>query len=184
MIRIIDILIASFLLIILFPIFVGVFILGYIDTGAPIFVQIRVGRNLVPFKLIKFRSMKKGTLSVATHKADPNSITKLGKFLRKSKLDELPQLINVIKGEMSLVGPRPNLFNQIELIEERKKLGIYSVSPGITGLAQINEVDMSNPRILAQIDFEMINSLNLYNYFKYLILTLRGKGQGDRVHKT
>ncbi|GAL08831.1 UDP-N-acetylgalactosaminyltransferase [Photobacterium aphoticum] len=115
-------------------------------------MQERVGRHKKPFKLIKFRTMSVETKSVASHLASSASITKLGAFLRKTKIDELPQLINVLKGEMSLVGPRPNLFNQEELITERDALGVYDVLPGITGLAQINTIDMSTPKLLAETD--------------------------------
>ena len=90
-----------------------------------------------------------GTASVASHLASATSITPFGNFLRKSKLDELPQLWNVLKGEMSLVGPRPCLFNQEELIAERDKRGVFEVRPGITGLAQVNTIDMSTPELLA-----------------------------------
>ena len=121
------------------------------------------------------------TKSVATHLSNQSSITKFGGFLRKTKLDELPQLFNVLKGDMSLVGPRPNLYNQIELIEERDKRGVYNVTPGITGLAQINEIDMSTPKKLAEVDAEMIESLTVGGYFKYIFATVGGKGQGDRV---
>ncbi len=107
------------------------------DTGSSIFVQTRVGKNKKVFKLIKFRTMSVETKSVASHLASNASITKLGNFLCKTKIDELPQLINVLKGEMSLVGPRPNLFNQEELIKERDALGVYDVLPGVIGLAQV-----------------------------------------------
>ncbi|MDO9869625.1 sugar transferase [Glaesserella parasuis] len=118
MIRILDFLFSILGLVFTFPILVIVTILGYFDTGSPIFIQERVGKNKKPFKLIKFRTMNVNTASVASHLAGSSSITKLGRFLRKTKIDELPQLINVLKGEMSLVGPRPNLFNQKELIQE------------------------------------------------------------------
>lgn len=98
-----------------------------------------------------------------------------------TKLDELPQLWNVLKGEMSLVGPRPNLFNQEDLIVKRDALGVYDVRPGITGLAQVNEIDMSTPQLLAETDAEMIRTLSLANYFKYVFQTVAGKGSGDRV---
>ena len=103
--------------------------------------------------------------------------------MRKSKLDELPQLFNVLMGDMSFVGPRPNLFNQTELIEERAMRGVYSVRPGITGLAQVHEIDMSTPRRLAETDAKMIDHLNVWYYFKYIFLTVFGKGFGDRVRK-
>ena len=121
------------------------------------------------------------TKSVASHLASTSSITKFGSFLRKTKIDELPQLINVLKGEMSLVGPRPNLFNQEELIIERDTLGVYDVRPGITGLAQVQNIDMSTPELLAQTDQKMIQNLNLISYFKYIIMTITGSGSGDAV---
>ena len=127
--------------------------------------------------------MHVNTPSVATHFASASSITSFGSFLRKSKLDELPQLWNVFVGDMSLVGPRPNLFNQEELIHERDSRGVYSVRPGITGLAQINKIDMSTPQLLAETDTQMIQELNTLGYFKYIFLTLFGKGFGDRIKK-
>ena len=181
MIRIFDFLFAFFGLLFLWPILIVLYIIGLFDTGAPIFVQERVGRYKKPFKLIKFRTMYVNTKSVATHLSNQASVTKFGNFLRKSKLDELPQLINVLTGDMSLVGPRPNLFNQTELIEERDKRGVYNVIPGITGLSQINEIDMSTPVELAIKDAEMLQNLTLSNYFKYIFATVGGKGQGDRI---
>lgn len=178
-IRILDFLIAFFGLIATFPILLIATIVGYFDTGAPIFIQERVGKNKKTFKLIKFRTMSVETKSVASHLANTASITKLGAFLRKTKIDELPQLINVLKGEMSLVGPRPNLFNQSELIKERDTRGVYDVLPGVTGLAQVNNIDMSTPQLLAETDQKMIESLTLRNYFKYIIMTATGSGSGD-----
>ena len=163
------------------PLLIGATAIGYLDTGSPLFVQERVGKDQKPFKLVKFRTMKVDTASVASHLADNSSITKLGKVLRKSKLDVLPQLINVLKGEMSLVGPRPNLFNQEELIKARTDQGVYDVLPGITGLAQLSGVDMSTPKLLAKTDKEMIDNLNLKNYFYYIARTALGKGSGDAV---
>ncbi|ELA3116394.1 sugar transferase [Vibrio vulnificus] len=184
MIRLLDFLAAFFGLLFLWPILVVVTVIGLFDTGSPIFVQERVGRNRKPFKLIKFRTMSVDTQSVASHLASTSSITKLGAFLRKTKIDELPQLINVLKGEMSLVGPRPNLFNQEELIKEREALGVYNVLPGITGLAQVQNIDMSTPQLLAKTDREMIDTLTIKNYFKYIIMTVTGSGSGDAVKKS
>ena len=127
--------------------------------------------------------MQRQTDSVATHLASPNSVTKFGKFLRKSKLDEIPQLWNVFKGDMSLVGPRPCLPSQFELIVEREKLGLYNVRPGITGLAQIHGIDMSMPELLVKKEAEMIESLTLVQYLRYIVFTLLGKGAGDQVKR-
>ena len=132
---------------------------------------------------MKFRSMHVNAPSLATHLASPSSITRFGTFLRKAKLDELPQLINVFIGNMSLVGPRPNLFNQEELIHERSIRGVYNVRPGITGLAQIKKIDMSTPQLLAETDAKMIQELNTLGYFNYIFLTIFGKGFGDRIKK-
>ncbi|GMQ47861.1 sugar transferase [Vibrio sp. 10N] len=184
MIRLLDFFIAFVGLAILWPVLLIVTIIGLFDTGSPIFVQERVGRHKKPFKLIKFRTMSVDTASVASHLASRSSITKLGAFLRKTKLDELPQLINVVKGEMSLVGPRPNLFNQTELMEVRGRLGIYDVLPGVTGLAQINNIDMSTPELLAKTDRQMLDALTVRKYFEYIIATATGKGSGDRVSKS
>ena len=183
LIRTLDFLIAFIGLIITFPILLVVTLIGYFDTGSPIFIQQRVGKNKKPFNLIKFRTMSVDTKSVASHLANTASITKLGSFLRKTKIDELPQLINVLKGEMSFVGPRPNLYNQDELITEREQRGVYNVLPGITGLAQVNTIDMSTPKLLAETDQKMIATLTLVNYFKYIVQTATGKGSGDRVTK-
>lgn len=180
-IRFLDFIFALVGLLLLWPVLLIVCILGYFDTGSPIFCQQRVGKNRRPFTLIKFRTMPKNTASVATHLVGASSVTRLGQFLRKTKLDELPQLINVLKGEMSLVGPRPCLFNQQDLIVERESRGVFTVLPGITGLAQVNEVDMSTPVKLAELDQQMIQTLNLKNYFTYIIQTVLGKGAGDRV---
>ena len=121
------------------------------------------------------------TASVASHLASTASITPFGGFLRKTKLDELPQLWNVLKGEMSLVGPRPGLFNQTDLTAARDAKNVFDVRPGITGLAQVSEIDMSTPELLAKTDREMIDTFNLSNYFKYILMTATGSGSGDRV---
>lgn len=181
MTRIFDILFSFFGILILSPIMVLLLTIGLFDTGSPIFRQKRVGINQKSFYLLKFRSMHIHAPSVATHLASVHSITPFGSFLRRSKLDELPQLLNVFMGDMSLVGPRPNLFNQTELIEERQKRGVYGIRPGITGLAQINKIDMSTPQLLAETDAKMISQLNMWYYFKYIFLTVFGKGFGDRI---
>ena len=183
MIRIFDFVFALLGLVFGFPVLLLLTLIGYFDTGSPIFRQERVGRFQKPFTLVKFRTMKVGTASVASHLASSSAITPFGNFLRRTKLDELPQLWNVLKGEMSLVGPRPGLFNQLELTEARAKRGVFDARPGITGLAQVNEIDMSTPELLAETDQKMIQSLTVGDYFKYIFMTVAGKGSGDRVKK-
>jgi O-antigen biosynthesis protein WbqP len=183
MIRFIDFLFSFLGILFLCPLMLILLIFGFFDTGAPLFFQLRMGRNKRLFKLVKFRSMRKETKSVSTHLVDKAMLTKFGKFIRKTKLDELPQLFNVFLGHMSLVGPRPNLPNQEELITFRDIYKVYSVRPGITGLSQINEIDMSTPEKLAIMDHEMIARFDLKFYFLMIFTTISGKGFGDRVVK-
>ncbi len=182
MIRVFDVVLSLFGLIIGAPILVLLWILGWLDTGSPLFRQERVGHHQMPFILVKFRTMRPDTDSVATHLADALAVTKLGRFLRRTKLDELPQLWNVLKGEMSLVGPRPCLFNQTELIAERESKGVFNARPGITGLAQINGIDMSTPSLLAEMDARMLKEISLIAYFKFILKTVMGTGSGDRIN--
>jgi lipopolysaccharide/colanic/teichoic acid biosynthesis glycosyltransferase len=163
------------------PVLFAIYLIGLFDTGSPIFRQERVGRDQKPFTLVKFRTMRPDTASVASHLADASAITPVGAFLRQTKLDELPQLWNVLKGEMSLVGPRPCLFNQIELIAERDRRGIFQVRPGITGLAQVSNIDMSTPMLLAKTEARMLKEFTVSSYLKYIFMTVGGKGAGDVV---
>ncbi|MBK1692072.1 sugar transferase [Ectothiorhodospira mobilis] len=180
MIRFLDLVFSLLGLMVGFPLLLLLAGMGWLDTRSPLFRQTRVGRGQRPFTLVKFRTMQPDTASVATHLADGSAVTPFGRFLRRTKLDELPQLWNVLRGEMSLVGPRPCLFNQHELIREREQRGVFAMRPGITGLAQVNGIDMSEPRRLAQTDAEMLQ-LTLRDYFRYLLLTLLGRGTGDRI---
>lgn len=164
-----------------FPLMVLIYIAGFFDTGAPLFFQQRIGKNQELFWLVKFRTMPINTKSVGTHLVSTTSITKLGHVLRKTKLDELPQLFNVLLGNMSLVGPRPCLSNQTQLISERAKRGVFNCKPGITGLAQVNNIDMSTPRKLAIYDKLMIDNMSIQLFLKLIISTALGKGRGDRV---
>ena len=181
MLRALDVLLSVLGLLIALPFLLLLYVVGLFDTGSPLFRQRRVGRYRRPFTLVKFRTMRPDTTSVATHLADASAVTPFGSFLRRTKLDELPQLWNVLKGEMSLVGPRPCLLNQEELIQERAKRGVYEVRPGITGLAQIQGIDMSTPGLLAETDAKLISGLTLSTYLRYLALTVLGKGAGDRI---
>jgi len=170
--RFFDIFFSLLGFLIFLPLFFIIFLIGLVDTGSPLFIQKRVGMDLNGFMLVKFRTMKKNTLSRGTHLVDPSNITRFGFLLRKYKLDELPQLWNVLIGNMSLVGPRPCLFNQKKLIKERKKRGVFKVKPGITGLAQVSGITMKNPLLLAKTDLKMINKMSLYYYFYYILNTL------------
>ena len=179
--RLLDIFIASLAFFTFLPLIIFVYCLIYLENKSPIFKQVRIGKNKVKFTLIKFRTMKIGTESNATHLTDSKKITKIGRLLRKTKLDELPQLLNVIRGDMSLVGPRPCLPSQFELITRRSELNLYNYLPGITGLSQIMGIDMSDPILISKTDYKMMMKLSLHSYFYYLLLTFFGKGFGDRV---
>ncbi|MBV2127797.1 sugar transferase [Arsukibacterium indicum] len=183
LIRLLDIIFAFFGLLFGLPVLIILTVIGLFDTGSPIFRQVRVGRHKKPFTLVKFRTMRPDTAHVASHLASSSAITPFGGFLRRTKLDELPQLWNVLKGDMSLVGPRPCLFNQQELIDEREQRGVLNARPGITGLAQVNDIDMSTPLLLAETDAKMLQNMTLASYFKFILMTVAGKGSGDRVKK-
>ena len=112
------------------------------------------------------------TRSAGTHLVKNIKLSSFGYFLRNTKIDEIPQLFNVLLGDMSLVGPRPCLHNQRKLILERKKRGVYKVRPGITGLSQISGINMKTPTLLSKLDQKMIKQMNLYNYFYYILKTI------------
>jgi lipopolysaccharide/colanic/teichoic acid biosynthesis glycosyltransferase len=181
LIRALDVTFSSLGIIVAMPVILLILVAGFFDNRSPLFFQQRVGRNRRLFTLVKFRTMARDTESVGTHLVDGRSITRLGKWLRRTKLDELPQLLNVLRGDMSLVGPRPCLPNQVELIRERDARGVFGAVPGITGLAQIRGVDMSQPRKLAIYDRLMIRSLTPSRYLCLILATALGRGSGDRV---
>jgi len=183
LIRIIDILLSGFIILASSPFLLFIYLLLYFNNGSPLFFQERVGKNFRKFTLVKFRTMLIGTKDCPTHIVDSSRITPIGNFIRKTKIDEIPQFFNVLKGEMSIVGPRPCLFSQKELINERKRLNIHKVTPGITGLAQIKGIDMSDPKFLAEIELIMIKSFSIKKYFYYFFKTLFGSGFGDKVTK-
>ncbi|KTQ97754.1 lipid carrier : UDP-N-acetylgalactosaminyltransferase [Aureimonas ureilytica] len=149
--------------------------------GPGIFAQVRVGRHGQPFTCYKLRTMRQGTANVATHEMSSSAVTSLGESLRRYKLDELPQLWNVLRGDMSFVGPRPCLPVQREVIEEREKRGVLALRPGITGLAQVNDIDMSTPVRLAEVDAEYLATRSFVGDLVLILRTVTGSGQGDRV---
>lgn len=151
------------------------------SPGSGIFPQERIGRNGRLFTCYKFRTMVSGAPNVATHEAPASLITAVGKFLRRTKLDELPQIFNVLLNDMSLVGPRPSLPTQTELIEARKNKKALELKPGITGFAQINNVDMSDPVRLACWDAQYRDLQCLTLDVRILLATLLGRGRGDPI---
>lgn len=181
--RMLDVILAALGLVLLAPVMALIACAVWLDGGKPIFRQTRIGRRQRPFTLYKFRTMRLGTPSMATHLVDPGRVTRLGRWLRRLKLDELPQLWNVLKGDMSLVGPRPCLPEQSELIAERDKRGVFAARPGITGLAQLSGIDMSDPVRLAKTDAAMLRELTPSRYLYYLWLTLCGRGAGDPAQR-
>ena len=149
-----------------------------IEDGFPIiFTQDRLGKNKTIFKIIKIRTMKKETPSIGTHENINSNFLKIGLIIRKLKLDEFPQLYNYILGDIDLVGPRPGLPNQIELKNERDKRNIFNVKPGITGLGQILNYDMSTPELLSKVDAIYIKNhsaiLDIAIFFATFIRPLR-----------
>ena len=143
-----------------------------IEDGMPIlFAQERVGKDQSIFKIIKIRTLKIGAPNIGTHQLENKYKLKCGNLVRKIKLDEFPQLINVLKGDINLIGPRPGLVSQIDLLQKRNAKGIYEIKPGITGLSQVLGYDMSDPAKLAEIDKIYIQKQSLYVDFLILIST-------------
>jgi len=182
--RVFDICISLLLLVLLFWLFPIVWLLIKIDSHGPgFFVQTRVGKGEKLFSCYKFRTMALDTEEKGTHFVSNNSVTRVGKILRVTKIDELPQLVNVLKNDMSFTGPRPCLLNQTELIKLRSQKDVFSIKPGITGLAQIRGVDMSDPEKLAGVDFDYVGARGFILDIKILFATLFGKGFGDKTRK-
>lgn len=151
------------------------------SPGSGIFAQERIGAHGKIFTCYKFRTMRVGTKVAGTHEVSESAVTRLGRMLRRTKVDELPQIINIIRGELSLVGPRPCLPVQHELIEARGKRGVNDVLPGITGLSQIQGIDMSDPERLAISDERYVALRSVLLDVKIIVQTLIGRGQGDGV---
>ena len=180
--RLVDLSVALFILIFLSWFLLIICILIRLETkGSPIFRQKRVGISGRSFNCYKFRTMIINTKNMATHEVSVTQITRLGRFLRASKIDELPQAWNIIKNEMSLVGPRPCLVTQDVIIAEREKRGILAIKPGITGWSQIHRIDMSDAVKLAESDAQYLAKKSLLLDVKILVLTILGKGIGDVV---
>lgn len=189
--RALDTIISLIGLIIIWPIMLLIAILIKIDSRGPVFFkQKRVCKNKKYFYILKFRTMRSDTpKDMPTHMLEnPDMfITKSGKFLRKTSLDELPQIINILKGEMSIIGPRPALWNQYDLIEERDKYGANDIHPGLTGWAQINGRDELPIEIKAKFDGEYVEKMclafDLKIFFKTLISVLKSEGVKEGSNK-
>ncbi len=153
------------------------------SEGPALFRQERVGKGRRPFLCLKLRTMRQGTRQAGTHEIGADAVTPLGRFLRKAKLDELPQLLNVLRGEMAFVGPRPCLPSQEELVREREARGVFALLPGITGLGQVRGIDMSDPVRLAECDAEYLRRRSLALDVAILWRTAFGGGFGDRVNR-
>ena len=173
MIRSIDCFLAGLGLIFLAPLLMLVLLGCYLDTGLPLYSQTRIGKREKKFRIFKFRTMRPEASTLPTHLIDETLITPLGMVLRRLKIDELPQLWNVLIGDMSLVGPRPCLPIQEELIENRRRFGIFDHKPGITGKPQILGVDMSDPERLVLLEKEMLIDYGLKGYFDCLFGTVK-----------
>lgn len=171
-----DFLLALLGLAILWPFFVIIAVMIKIDSKGPVFFkQKRIGKNKREFYILKFRTMRADTpKDMPTHLLqDPDVfITRLGKFLRKSSLDELPQMINILKGEMSIIGPRPALWNQYDLLAERDKYGANNIKPGLTGWAQVNGRDEVPNDVKAKLDGEYVIRISFLFDIKVFMKTI------------
>ena len=174
--RILDFILSLLGLIILSPLFIIIMIVIKIDSKGPVFFkQKRVGKDKKYFNILKFRTMKIDTpKEVPTHMLEnaESYITKVGNFLRKTSLDELPQIINILKGNMSIIGPRPALWNQDDLIEERDKYRANEIKPGLTGLAQINGRDELEIHVKANLDGEYVEKMSFLFDIKIFFKTI------------
>jgi O-antigen biosynthesis protein WbqP len=191
--RIIDFILSLIAVIGLSPVFVLIALLIKIDSKGPVlFKQKRIGKNKKEFYILKFRTMRIDTpKDMPTHMLQNADIfiTKIGKFLRKTSLDELPQIINILKGEMSIIGPRPALWNQYDLIAERDKYGVNDIIPGLTGWAQINGRDELPIEVKAKLDGEYVQRMSfLFDikcFFYTIIIVVKSEGvvEGRTGHK-
>ena len=183
--RVIDLVLSVLAAVILSPVFLILFIAIKMDTPGPIFFkQKRVGINKTHFNILKFRTMRIDTpKDTPTHLLGNHDqyITKVGKFLRKTSLDELPQIFNIIKGEMAIIGPRPALWNQYDLIAERDKYNANDVRPGLTGWAQINGRDELPITVKSELDGEYIQKMNFAFDVKCFVGTITSVLKSDGV---
>ena len=182
--RFVDLSFAAFVIVGFWWMLLILWLLVRIDSPGPgLFVQRRVGRNGKSFNCWKFRTMQINTLQAGTHEISPAAVTNLGRLLRQTKLDELPQVWNILRNELSLIGPRPCLPVQKQLIKERERYGVLNIKPGISGFAQVNKIDMSDPDTLAKWDLHYVRLQSIELDVSIMMQTAFGRGQGDRVQK-
>jgi O-antigen biosynthesis protein WbqP len=183
--RLIDIILSFIGLLVFSPIFLILIIAIKLESKGPVlFKQKRIGINKTHFNILKFRTMRIDTpKDTPTHLLENPAqyITKMGKFLRKTSLDELPQIINIFVGQMSIIGPRPALWNQYDLIAERDKYGANNVPPGLTGWAQINGRDELPIEVKAKLDGEYVESISLMMDMKCFFGTIVSVVKSDGV---
>lgn len=180
----VDLIFAAFIAGLFWWVFLIIWIAIRWDSKGPgLFIQDRVGRGGKVFKCYKFRTMKIDTVQAGSHEVSESQITRLGLFLRKTKVDELPQIINILRNELSLIGPRPCLPVQDSLIKKRISRGVLDVKPGMSGLAQIKNIDMSEPSLLALEDQNYIAMRTVPLDLKIILRTATGAGQGDKTNK-
>jgi O-antigen biosynthesis protein WbqP len=153
------------------------------SRGSPLFVQTRIGRRGKPFKMFKLRTMRADTGDLPSHEVGYDPVTRVGRVLRTLKLDELPQLVNVLAGSMSLVGPRPCLPQQQELIDARNAHDLFRIRPGVTGPAQLRGIDMSQPLVLAEVEADYFQAASFAEDLAVLFHTVVGKGRGDAARR-
>ena len=183
--KIIDRFLAFIGLIVLSPLFLALIVAIKLDSPGPIFFrQKRVGIHKTHFEILKFRTMRTDTpKDMPTHmlKNPDQYITKVGRFLRKTSLDELPQIINILKGDMAIVGPRPALWNQYDLIEERDKYGANDILPGLTGWAQINGRDELEIPVKAKLDGDYVAKMSFGMDLRCILGTVVSVARQDGV---
>lgn len=183
--RALDLMAATVIILTLWWFVLAVWLVIRITSPGPgLFVQQRVGRLGKTFMCYKFRTMQVGTPQEASHLVSRSAVTPVGQFLRRFKLDELPQVVNLVDGSMTLVGPRPCLPTQTELIAARQELGVDTLVPGITGYAQVRDIDMSDPQRLARADYLYKARRSLIEDARIILATLRGRGMADRTDST
>lgn len=184
--RLFDFLMSLIAIIILSPVILIVALaVKFTSPGPMLFKQRRIGKDNIEFKIYKFRTMRIDTPNVPTHLLEnPEQwITPIGKFLRKTSLDELPQLFNILKGEMSIVGPRPALYNQLDLKEMRTEVGVHKLVPGLTGWAQINGRDEIPLSLKVNLDKEYLERKNFFFDIKIIFMTVLSVLKSDGVQE-